>query len=130
MAMEEKKDFYELIEEICAADARYKHDAYDFLMEALYYTQKKLSKESHVTGRELLEGARSLIIEKYGAMAKTVLSHWGITKTIDFGNIVFNLIEKKLLSKTETDSLEDFKEVYDFQAAFGNILRELVIKNL
>ena len=126
--MEEKKDFYQVIEEICAKDNRYKVDAYEFLMQALHLTQSKLKKQAHISGKELLEGIRELIIEQYGPMSKTVLAHWGINKTLDFGNIVFNMVDKKILSKTEEDSLGDFKDVYDFEKAFGNVLRDVVIK--
>jgi uncharacterized repeat protein (TIGR04138 family) len=128
--MEEKKDFYKLIEEICEKDKRYKPDAYEFVMQALYYTQKSLKKNSHVTGGELSEGIRKFVVEQYGPMAKTVFSHWGVTKTQDFGNIVYTMIENKMLAKTETDSIDDFKDVYDFEAAFGNVFRDIVIKDI
>jgi uncharacterized repeat protein (TIGR04138 family) len=128
--MEEKKDFYQVVEKICAKDIRYKQDSYEFLMQALHFTQGKLKRQGHITGRELLEGIRQFAIDQYGPMAKTVLNHWGITKTEDFGNIVFYMVENKLLSKTETDSIEDFKDVYDFDTAFGNILRDTIIEEL
>lgn len=128
--MEEKRNFYKVVEEICAGDARYKPDAYEFLMQALQFTQDKLKKNTHITGKELLEGIRELIIQQYGVMAKTVLNHWGITATLDFGAIVFNMVDNKLLSKTETDSIEDFKDGYDFEAVFGNILKDIVIKDI
>lgn len=128
--MEEQKNFYQMVEEICAQDERYKPDAYEFIMQALHFTQNKLKRESHVTGRELLEGIREFAIEQYGPMAKTVLKHWGIAKTQDFGNIVFNLVNKKVLSKTETDSIDDFKDVYDFEVVFGNVLRDSVIEEI
>jgi uncharacterized repeat protein (TIGR04138 family) len=120
--MKEKKDFYQVVEEICVSDSRYKPDSYEFLMQALHFTQTKLKKEGHLSGKELLEGARQFAIEQYGPMAKTVLNHWGINKTEDFGNIVFNMVEKELLSKTEQDSLDDFKNIYDFDSAFSNVI--------
>jgi uncharacterized repeat protein (TIGR04138 family) len=126
--MEEKKNFYQVIDEICAKDSRYKPDAYEFVMQALHFTQDKLKREKHVTGRELLEGIREFAIEQYGPMTKTVLEHWGIAKTQDFGNIVFNMVDKKLLSKTDTDSIDDFKDVYDFVTVFGNVLGDSAIK--
>ena len=126
--MAEKKDFYQVVEEICAADSRYKADVYEFVLQALHFTQTKLKRETHVTGKELLEGIREFAIEQYGPMVKTVLSHWGINKTEDFGNVVFNMVNKKLLSKTETDSIDDFKNVYDFEIVFANVLRDSVIK--
>ena len=128
--MEEKRNFYEVVEEIYAKDRRYKPDAYEFLIEALNYTQNKLKRQSHVTGKELLECIRELIIKQYGVMAKTVLSYWGITSTADFGDIVFNMINEKLLSKTETDSIEDFKDIYNFDEAFGHILSDIELKDI
>jgi uncharacterized repeat protein (TIGR04138 family) len=128
--MEEKKNFYQIVEEIYALDNRYKPDAYEFVMQALNFTQKKLARETHITGKELLAGIREFAIEQYGVMAKTVLTHWGIRKTDDFGTIVFIMVDNKILSKTETDSIEDFKEVYDFEEAFGNIFRNIVIKDI
>jgi len=128
--MTEKKDFYRAVEEICEKDKRYKSDGYEFLMQALYFTQKKLKKQTHVSGKELSEGLRDFAIEQYGPMAKTVLKHWGITRTQDFGSIVFNMIDRKILSKTDEDSIDDFKDVYDFEVAFGNILPESIAKEI
>lgn len=129
MGMQEKEDFYRTVELICEKESRYKPDAYEFVIQALHFTQKKLKKQTHVTGKELSEGLRDFAIEQFGPMAKTVLTHWGITRTQDFGNIVFNMIDKKLLSKTEEDSITDFSDVYDFEAAFANVLRDSVIKD-
>ncbi len=126
--MEEKKNFYQVVEEICARDSRYKADAYEFILQALHFTQGKLQRKTHVSGRELLEGIREFAIEQYGPMAKTVLAHWGIIKTRDFGNIVFNMVDKKILSKTETDSIKDFEDVYDFAVVFGNVIRDSINK--
>jgi len=128
--MEEKKNFYKVIEEICVHDSRYHPDAYEFVMQALHFTQTKLKKDTHVTGKELLEGIKGFVIQQYGVMAKTVLSHWGITSTLDFGTIVFIMVNAGLLAKTETDCLDDFKDVYDFEAEFGNILKGQVIKGI
>lgn len=126
--MEENKSFQQIVEQILVKDSRYKPDSYEFVMQALHFTQSKLKKKGHISGRELSLGMRDLAVELYGPMAKTVLSHWGITATQDFGNIVFNMIEQKILSKTEEDSLEDFREVYDFEEAFSNAMRRKAIK--
>lgn len=111
-------DFYSKVEEIIKKDPRYKPDAYEFVMRSLFYTQKKLKRKGHVTGKELAEGIRDLALEEFGGMARTVLAYWGINKTEDFGEIVYNMIEMKILSKTESDSKSDFKDVYDFKEAF------------
>jgi uncharacterized repeat protein (TIGR04138 family) len=57
-------------------------------------------------------------LEQFGPLSKRVLAEWGIHSCIDFGHIVFNLVEEGLLGKTENDSLEDFSEGYDFCEAF------------
>jgi uncharacterized repeat protein (TIGR04138 family) len=121
-------EFYDLVDEICLQDKRYKPDAYEFVLQGLGFTQKKLKKTAHVTGVQLAGGLRDYAINQYGALAARVLSHWGISQTQDFGNIVFNLIGKKILSRNKEDSLLDFDAVYDFKAAFSNVLAESVIE--
>jgi uncharacterized repeat protein (TIGR04138 family) len=111
-------NFQQKVEEIVRQDLRYKADAYEFLMQALMFTQKGLKKQGHVSGRELSEGARDFALEQYGPMARVVLGHWGIKSTQGLGDIVFNMIENGLLGKTEEDSRADFKDVYDFEEAF------------
>lgn len=108
-----------IIEGICVRDERYRPDAYEFVMEALAFTQKKFRRLKHVTGEELLKGIRELLLEKFGPMALTVLTHWGIATTEDFGNIVFSLVDNKVLSKTDEDTVESFKDAYDFKKTFG-----------
>ena len=43
---------------------------------------------------------------------------WGINRTADFGEIVFNLVEAGLMSKTDQDTREDFRDIYDLEKAF------------
>ncbi len=111
-------DFNRKLRTIIRKDPRYKEDAYAFVMEALWFTQRKLKREGHVTGRELLEGIKEFAQEQYGPMAKVVLEHWGVNITADFGEIVFNMVENGLMGKTAEDSRADFKDVYDFDKAF------------
>ena len=116
-------NFDEVVEQILERDARYHRDAYLFLREALDFTQKLISKENrgttrHVTGQELLDGLRQFALQEFGPMAKTVLEEWGIQCSGDFGNIVFNMVEIKLLAKTDKDSHDDFQNGYDFTDAF------------
>jgi uncharacterized repeat protein (TIGR04138 family) len=125
--MEKAQDFYTIVEAICVRDPRYKADSYEFVMQALTFTQKEFEKSGHVSGQDLLEGIRRLALKLYGPMARTVLTHWGISKTEDFGNIVFNMIAGKLLSKTEDDSIDDFKNVYDFDTAFKHIVTKIAL---
>ena len=112
------REFNNILEQICQKDARYRRDAYEFVMEALTFTQKKFRRVKHVTGEELLEGIRVFLLDKFGPMSLSVLDHWGVKTTEDFGNIVFNLVANKVLSKTDDDTIESFKNGYDFKEAF------------
>jgi len=107
-----------VLERICDRDLRYKLDAYEFVLEALSYTQKKFTRPKHVTGKELLEGIKDLLLNEYGPMTLFVLDYWGVKDTEDFGYIVFNLVHNKILSRTDEDRVDDFKGGYDFKDAF------------
>ena len=72
----------------------------------------------HVSGQELCWGLRDLAIERWGLLAKTVLCTWKVKETRDFGNIVFDLIDRGQLRRQPSDSLSDFKNVFDFSEAF------------
>jgi uncharacterized repeat protein (TIGR04138 family) len=71
--------------------------------------------ERHLTGQELCEAIRVFALEQFGYMAKCVLNSWGIHKTGDFGDIVFNLIAVERMRKTPEDRREDFDDVFDFE---------------
>jgi uncharacterized repeat protein (TIGR04138 family) len=124
--MEKAKGFFEIVEALCDSDTRYKPDGYEFVMQALQFTQKRLKRPGHVSGKELLDGIRQYALKTYGPMARTVLEHWGIHTTEDFGNIVFNMIAAKLFSKTEDDTIDDFKDVYRFESAFKHVISDIV----
>lgn len=116
--------FIEVVKGICTEDPRYHSDSYAFVRESLDFTAKMLKKpaegtERHLTGQELLEGIRKYALEEFGPMARTVLNEWGVKRTEDFGEIVFNLVEAGTLGKTKDDKREDFANGYDFHEAFS-----------
>ena len=120
-------EFTEIVEIICKEDPRFDRKAYGFLRQGLDHTVRECRKKDpgrasgksqHVNGRELLEGLRGYALEQFGPLAKTVLNSWGVTRCRDFGDIVFNLIEYRVFSKTENDRREDFDEIYSFDEAF------------
>jgi uncharacterized repeat protein (TIGR04138 family) len=117
--MEESGSFLKKIESILEKDPDYKFEAYTFVLAALHDTVSNLKKPRHITGQELAMGISKYALDQFGPMAMTVLHHWGIRKTLDFGKIVFSLIDVKLLSKQPEDKLEDFDNVYEFQDVFG-----------
>ena len=119
----QKIGFAEALDSIVASDPRYQRDAYVFLRDALDFTTKQQKKVKgvsvrHVTGPELLDGVRRYALKEFGPMVMTVFENWGVRSCEDIGNIVFNLIGAGVFGKTEEDSIEHFKNVYDFEEAF------------
>ena len=53
-----KSQLEHLLAEIYGNDSRYRPDAYEFVLEALNFTQKRSRRTKHVTGDELLDGIR------------------------------------------------------------------------
>ncbi len=110
-------------------DPRYAYEAYEFVFQALEHTQKARGRAApderadpaeprhHVSCRQLMEGIRAFALQEFGLMARVVFQMWGIRRTDDFGEIVFNLIEAELMSKTTEDSRADFHEVFDLDEA-------------
>ena len=117
--MEQK--LYELIRK----DPRYPYEAYEFLCEAVSFTQDLLERtprdeddpetDYHVSGAELIRGACELAVIEFGMMAPVVFRQWNIRKTDDMGNIVFNLIRGERLSKSDRDEPDDFHELFDIE---------------
>src|SRR6266568_8083105 len=132
------KSLEQIVEEV----GLYPIEAYEFIHSGLAYTvqkkhghiadpsqlkePKKAEKEKksyHVTGRDLSEGLREFALLRWGMLARTVLKRWNITRTEDFGRIVFALVENGHMSKTESDTIDDFKNVFDFATAFDENYR-------
>jgi uncharacterized repeat protein (TIGR04138 family) len=108
----------ERLKTVAAKDGRYQIGAYRFMYEALDYTVKQIGCKRHITGRELCEGLRNLAIDQFGGLAVMVFEAWGVRRTSDFGEIVFNLVDAELMSRSEGDSRSDFENVYDFRETF------------
>ena len=116
-------NFDEALEQILAKDERFDRDAYLFMREALDFTQKIVGRENqgkvrHVTGQELLDGLRQYALQQFGPMTATVFEEWGVRNCLNFGAIVFNMVEIGLLAKTDKDTRDDFQSGYDFTDAF------------
>jgi uncharacterized repeat protein (TIGR04138 family) len=118
------KSIHEVIKEL----AVYPPEAFNFVNEGLSYTVKKIHGDAeqakdptasrHITGQELCEGLREYALAQWGMLAGTVLARWNIKSTLDFGRIVFAMVDNGFMAKTENDTLDDFKDVFDFKKAF------------
>ena len=121
---------YPRLDDVVRRDPRYAYEAYEFLFEALQHTQHRLGRvppddaapdeDYHVSGPELLHGVRELALREFGLMARTVFRLWGIDATADVGELVFNLIDAGLMSRTPDDHRRDFVDVYDLDEALSD----------
>jgi uncharacterized repeat protein (TIGR04138 family) len=72
-----------------------------------------------VTGQQPCEGLRDLALECWGPLALSVLRSWNITSTRDLGEMVFLLVHKQMMGKRDSDRIEDFDQVFDFNEVLG-----------
>jgi uncharacterized repeat protein (TIGR04138 family) len=106
-------------------DGRFAFEAFQFLYDALDHAVRLAGKQEeqqtekrHVTGQELLEGMRVRALELFGPLAAHVWRSWGVENTKDWGRIVFLLIDHGLMNRQDSDSVEDFADVFDLDQAF------------
>jgi uncharacterized repeat protein (TIGR04138 family) len=100
-------------------DTRYALDAYGFVLNGLEYCMTKAGEKRHVTGQELSRDLAEYAVKQFGPLAGDVLRRWGIAATDDFGNLVYNMIHIKVMSRREEDRLEDFFGVFDLASYFA-----------
>jgi uncharacterized repeat protein (TIGR04138 family) len=113
-----------LLQEVVDEVGIYPPEAYLFVQQGLAFTVQRIHAKvsdpkasRHVSGRDLCEGLRELALQQWGLLARVVLTKWNITSTLDFGRLVFAMVRYDLMQKTDQDSLDDFKGVYDFRTA-------------
>jgi len=114
------------MQQVIAEDGRYPPEAFAFLHDGLNRAVQEVYREQsggegqhHVSGQQLCCSLRDLAVERWGMLAKAVLNKWNIRETVDFGNMVYLMIENNYMRKTDEDRLDDFRDVYDFDKAFG-----------
>lgn len=106
-------------------DPRYAYEAYDFVCDAVEYTQEMLGRspredddpdgDYHISAEELVRGCIELAVFQYGMLAPLVFERWGLLATDDIGHVVFNLISVNRLSQSERDQLQDFHQLLDLK---------------
>lgn len=112
------------LEEIAKEDGRFDVRGLKFVFEGLAATIDKFSKEEqegeprHITGDELAWGLAEVAQKRWGRLAATVFGHWGIHATRDFGEIVYLMIDYGWMTSQETDTIDDFENVFDFTEVF------------
>jgi uncharacterized repeat protein (TIGR04138 family) len=117
-------EFYTTVRKITSKDNRYPTEAYVFINDAVIYTIKvheehKLKTENrHISGKELLIGVEDFALKTFGPFALNVFKEWGINDGIAIGNIVFNMVDYQLLTTSDKDSIDDFREAVEFEIKF------------
>ena len=112
------------LRKLALKDGRYAPEAFTFLYESLDQAVKLAGREEkegadrHVSGQELLAGMRVYATGLFGPLAGEVWRRWGVRETIDWGRIVFLLVDAGLLNRQEEDRIEDFKDGFDFDEVF------------
>ena len=108
----------DILARIRAKGGAFDERGYLFVLASIEYVQSRLTVRRHISGAELAWACRDLARERFGLLARPVLAHWGLTRTEDFGRIVYTLVEIGLLVTLPGDSEEDFRDVFDFEPAF------------
>ena len=121
------------IEEIAKKDGRYDPRALKFVFDALGTTVQRLRGRPqqtdeeddegepvphHISGAQLAQGVAGVAMDRWGRLAKMVLNGWGIKTTRDLGEIVYLMIRHEWMTAQETDRIEDFDGVFEFENLF------------
>ncbi|MFT7485852.1 MAG: putative repeat protein (TIGR04138 family) [Candidatus Paceibacteria bacterium] len=118
------RDLRLALREIYRKDGRFQPEAYEFLYESLEPSIRLAGRseaqgsDRHITGQELLRGLFAEGKRLFGPVGAHVWRTWGIEEPMDWGRVVFLLVEGGLLNRRDSDSIEDFNESIDFDEYF------------
>jgi uncharacterized repeat protein (TIGR04138 family) len=117
-------EFRRRLERAIRRDGRYPPEAFDFLHRGLSlaarrkYGTDESERPRHVSAAELCHTLRYLARKQWGLLARQVLRHWNIHRTRDFGEMVYLMIDLRIMGKQDSEDVADFDDVYSFRAAF------------
>jgi len=66
---------------------------------------------------------RAYASEIFGPLAAQVWRAWGVHEALDWGRIVFLLVDEGMLNRQDSDTLDDFRTDFDFERAFVDAYR-------
>lgn len=107
---------------LCRRRPNYAVHAYLFMLAVVREASKRRAQyrlpgepNLHITGQQLLLQARKLLLKRYGPMATTVLELWGVNRTEDFGEMIFDMVAQEILSVSDDDTINDFADSINFK---------------
>ena len=105
---------YEFFKKISAQQKTYTIELFDLVYAGVISAQDLFANVRHVGAKEVCASIKELIYKKYGCMSRTVLEHYGAKDTMDFGKVIYLLIEGGMLASSPDDKLSDFEKTFDF----------------
>ncbi len=102
-------------DDIIAKDSRYDARAYALLMDVIHFLGEG---GKHMTSADIMEEFKERALDQYGPLSYMVVTEWGLSRTEDLGEMMFNLVEGHRVRKDENDTPESFAGGYDFREAF------------
>ena len=96
------------IEELARDDRRFPPEAYMLVFDGLEAALAKLDTRRHVSPDELVEGVLDRAVDRWGMLARAVLDDWNVHTGADIGDMVFNLVDRRLLVASESDTRAEF----------------------
>lgn len=102
--------------DIVAKDKRFNARAYALLMDVFRYLSG--DDRRHVAGEDIVDEFRERALDQYGPLTYTVLTEWGLTRTEDIGEMMFNLVDGRRIGRDDSDLADAFVDAYDFKEAF------------
>ena len=108
----ESDDFADVV----AKDRRFDARAYALLMDVVSYLGGESKRR--VSGEAILDEFRDRALDQYGPLTYRVLTEWGLSRTEDIGEMMFNLVEAHRIRRDDRDTADAFADGYDFKEAF------------
>lgn len=103
-------DLIDSLHQVSQKHNKYPVQAYLLIYETLDWLHQK-GNVSHLTGADLSQAMFSYSLAVYGLLSKMVWRELNILRSEDIGNMVYHLLDEKLMNKQETDNQSDFDNV-------------------
>lgn len=109
------------LEELVRQRQRYPIEAYEMVREAIAHANavNGAGADGDVSGAQLLEALRDLARSEFGQLAACVFHLWGVHRTDDVGEIVFDLAGLGLIDMAPHDAREQFASAFDLAGALS-----------